>query len=489
MRLKWSLLIICAVILVSCLLHCESPGSKGYRLLIITPEKFLTQANRLAQHKNEGELPTRVVTVEYIADNSPFGDDLPEKIRTYIRKQYELLGIEYVLLAGGHEYIPGRYIYNPPMEYVEGAPTIATEPIFHSNSLDNNYTLTDWYYADLYSDWDMNNNHIFGETRLYNDVGKDEGGFCADVYVGRLPARGEDELNLMVEKVINFQPLELRKNSVCIFGSASDTSSNPSIDGYLLGKKYIGEICQDDIPYTFLSNHEGTLNYLQAMEELESGRYSLITIIGNGMPCGVCIDVSAYETFYGRLGEDQKRLASGYLGKFASDISVHNEGLLLTDSLIKSLWATISDDEKPLITCADVAHLNNHQPFVCIICASLCGKFDYSQPCLAEVLVTQEHGAVAVIALSRLSYYPQAISERALEKVGGGFLEAAEYIMVRLVDENQTLGEAFYEGKRDYVKLHPELTGTVAHQRNALFGYNLFGDPSLSIFSENTTER
>jgi hypothetical protein len=107
------------------------------------------------------------------------------------------MGVSYVLLVGGMKrqqeqwILPVRYTNN----YVGG-------DFEHG-------VLSDLYYADIYKengtafeDWDANGNGIFAE---YTPTSKDIIDGSPDVYVGRLACRTEKEVDIMVEKIINYE--------------------------------------------------------------------------------------------------------------------------------------------------------------------------------------------------------------------------------------------------------------------------------------------
>ena len=55
------------------------------------------------------------------------------------------------------------------------------------------YAPTDYYYVDLYSDWNTNQNGKYGESKHFTKSGN-EGGFETDIYVGRIPAKNIKDL-------------------------------------------------------------------------------------------------------------------------------------------------------------------------------------------------------------------------------------------------------------------------------------------------------
>ena len=117
-------------------------------------------------------------------------------IKLYIKEARETWGITYVILVGGHIgqshnwYLPVRYGHSSSETY-----------------------LSDLYYGDLYKyeenntvfeDWDSNGNGNIGEWS--NFVGKkDIIDGAPDVYVGRLACRDASEVDIIVNKIINYE--------------------------------------------------------------------------------------------------------------------------------------------------------------------------------------------------------------------------------------------------------------------------------------------
>ncbi len=165
-----------------------------YDLVIIAPLEFSDKLGSLIHHKENYGLKTNLVILEDIY-NDYSGRDNAEKIKYFIKQAVEEWGTKYVLLVGNIKKLPIRTTYASPWE-----PDL----------------LSDLYYADIYDEnfsfcsWDGNENNLFGEVTF-------EGGFppkwsntdnvdlYADVHVGRIPCKNEFELDIMVNKIINYE--------------------------------------------------------------------------------------------------------------------------------------------------------------------------------------------------------------------------------------------------------------------------------------------
>ncbi|GAG34549.1 unnamed protein product, partial [marine sediment metagenome] len=168
--------------------------SNIYDLAIITPSEFSENLIPLVDHKNNFSVQTNLTTVEYINDTFP-GRDTAEKIKYFIKYAIEEWGISYVLLIGDINKLPIRVAYSIPW----------------ADDL-----LTDLYYADIYNEtfdfcsWDANDNDRFGEGEFesgfppkMNNI--DEVDLYPDVYIGRLPCTYEEEVDIVVDKIITYE--------------------------------------------------------------------------------------------------------------------------------------------------------------------------------------------------------------------------------------------------------------------------------------------
>lgn len=172
----------------------KKQSSESTDLVIITPSEFSNNLQPLITHKNSYGITTKFVTLEEI-NNNYTGRDEAEKIKYLIKKAIDEWNTEYVLLIGDIKKLPIRITRASPW----------TDKL-----------LSDLYYADIYDDsynfctWDFNNNNIFGEV-TYN------GGFpplptdidgvdlYADVNIGRIPCKNEKELDVIINKIINYE--------------------------------------------------------------------------------------------------------------------------------------------------------------------------------------------------------------------------------------------------------------------------------------------
>lgn len=175
-----------------------------YDLIILTPAKFLPALTPLADHKNDRDVSTKIVTLNNIYSGLYFateGRDNPEKVKYFIKNAIEQWNTKNVLLIGGVGEFPTRdtHVY---VDYNEG---------------DDEVFITDVYYADVYDgdgnfvSWDSNENDVFGEFNWSNTNNFDEVDLYPDVYLGRLPVLDSEELTGVVNKIITYETGEAWK--------------------------------------------------------------------------------------------------------------------------------------------------------------------------------------------------------------------------------------------------------------------------------------
>ena len=167
-----------------------------YDMMVIAPDIFSDSINPLINHKNSINLPTILKTLEEIYDEYS-GRDEAEKIKYCIKDFIENYGINYVLLVGDINILPMR--------------RSKIDCVF----INRQGILTDLYYADIYDanssfcTWDSNENMIFGEYswNIYTNIEEyiDVIDLYPDVGVGRIPCINNNEVQIVVNKIINYE--------------------------------------------------------------------------------------------------------------------------------------------------------------------------------------------------------------------------------------------------------------------------------------------
>lgn len=178
-------------------------GSKGFSPLVVTEDDY-----------------------GVLTGQAPNGT--ADKIRKWLQNNYISYGIKYVLLIGN----PDPDDPSNPSDSVGDIPMKMCWP--RRNETSYKESPTDYYYADLTGNWDLDGDLYYGEYG--DDTGAGGVDFANEVYVGRIPVySGTANLDSILTKTIDY-------------GTSSDTSwrnsallsmsySDASTDGGHLGEK------------------------------------------------------------------------------------------------------------------------------------------------------------------------------------------------------------------------------------------------------------
>jgi hypothetical protein len=238
-----------------------------YDLLIISPDSFVKNLQKLVDHKNNQGINTEIATVQEIDQNGK-GRDLQEKIKYHIKQEIENSGIKYVLLVGGRDgqsenwHLPVRYSH---VLIREGTQEIL-EPEF----------ISDLYYSDIYdstgnfSSWDTNNNDVFAE---FDGEIIDEMDLYPDVILGRLPCRDKREVKTIVDKIITYETQtkgsEWFKDMILVSGDHWADEGQIS-EGVLIMEK-AKEIMDDFNPVELYAKEDSVLLTRQIRKAMNQG--------------------------------------------------------------------------------------------------------------------------------------------------------------------------------------------------------------------------
>ncbi|MDG6218040.1 MAG: C25 family cysteine peptidase [Candidatus Thermoplasmatota archaeon] len=261
----------------------ELKQRNSYQLLIIAPDVFSEELERLVVHKNSIGMNTVLITLEEILESpeTNFGRDDAEKMKYYIKYARETFDISYVLLVGGRKgqtnswYLPVRYVHM-------------------DNGWEHRY-ISDLYFADIYdehglfSTWNKDANCRFGEWTQGEEPIDTYINLYPDVSLGRLPCRSAKEVNDVVDKIISYETNTYQQpwfdKILAIAGDTYLESSNPLWAGYE-GEEYA------NIAIDYMSDYEPTRMFLsengftgssEVINAINQG-YGFIYFVGHGNP-------------------------------------------------------------------------------------------------------------------------------------------------------------------------------------------------------------
>ena len=251
--------------------------NEHYELVIITTKQFSLLVQPLVDHKNNHSVNTFVKTAEDIYHEYD-GRDQAEKIKFFIKSTRETYQTNFILLIGGTNVVPTRYTHI----YYKGDfgyPT-PTQWIFPS----------DFYYADIYdangnfSSWDSNNNGIFAEYAWNGNY--DVFDFKPDVYVGRLPCNNENELQICIQKICNYETIQAWSQEwfskiICI-GGDSLPGDTENIDEGEYVQQHVIDILQGFIPQKIWASN-GNLRTSSDINEVINKGAGFVFFNGHGL--------------------------------------------------------------------------------------------------------------------------------------------------------------------------------------------------------------
>ncbi|HET9887626.1 MAG TPA: C25 family cysteine peptidase [bacterium] len=240
-------------------------------MVIITTAAMQANFQTLANWKTKKGVPCVVRTTDWIETNYPAGNDLPERMRSFIRDAYTKWGTRYVLMAGDYAQVPPREVFNR---------------FFFAGG---KYIPTDQYYVCLEGTWNSDGDERFGEGAFQSDAG-DDVDLYPDLFVGRASVQTVTEANTFVNKCLTYEktPPAGYVKTHGVFGEVlfphdwefGDPPGEISLDGKTLCEVLDGEV---DGTWTRHKKYQSDNNESRsiALSELNAGRH-LLTIMGHG---------------------------------------------------------------------------------------------------------------------------------------------------------------------------------------------------------------
>jgi hypothetical protein len=196
--------------------------------LIITSQSLLNSGVflPLKSSKELRGISVMIESVETIVNSTP-GIDTQEKIRNFIKDKYTNNGLVWVLLGGDTNIILAR------LARADGADVPCD--MYYSSDLDPSE-----------SDWDDNNNGIYGELA-------DNLNLLPDVYVGRAPVENEVEAEGFVNKVHTYELNVSNYVDNALFLGCEDFGNAGGVNKDLIDQNYM-PVCFDPITKYYEEN-------------------------------------------------------------------------------------------------------------------------------------------------------------------------------------------------------------------------------------------
>ena len=431
-----------------------SAAPPGY--VIITSQEIRDLSTKLtsfAAHK-----ASRGFTVT-IFDESDWGgvgltdDAAAEALRGFLQTIDGPLGVDYVLIIGDPRLNTGPV----PMKavYPRNQNAIGTNPSGGSVvcGFAQELVPSDYYYAELDGDWDLNGNGKYGEFGQYDAVGTPTGDFGPggvernyDIAVGRIPvykstsnpsllANGIVALDSILQKTIDYQNTPLA-------GIAWRKSALIAIEG--ANRFFYGEQVKDDIldPNGFTSVYrvyDADTCYTNVPQTCNPP----LTSAPDALTCSIA------NTTAGWLAEPRGMVTwfTHGSGSGAAAITNTSQALLLDNDYPSITWQASCYNSLP-------SNTNN----------------------ISYALL--KDGAIATLGATRVSHGPGSPVD--LQNDPGhhaGIVGMGYWFWERVIYQQDSVGNALMGVKQDNT-----LYGRCWYWQNYT-GFNLYGDPEISIYS------
>jgi len=417
-------------------------SNSQFDYVIVTTNAIKTgsrELNNFVNHlQNIRGFKVKVVTEDDYG--SATGQQRAVNIRNWLKNNYLTMGIKYVLLIGN----PDPDDPSNPSDSFGDVPMMMCWPRVQGD----NETPTDYFYADLTGNWNTDGDNYYGEYA--QDTGVD---FTPEVYVGRIPVYDDDYATLdnVLRKTMcyAFSGTGWRNRimlPVAVSNYANEDNSGwPRTDGLDLPKYVVENILPSGWSHYVLYERAGrdpvpeTAPYYSApltrdnvANEWKKG-YGVVFWFGHGSSQG------AYRKYW----------------SFDDGDGVPESGEMSWGSFLSSYDAPGLNDSAPSFT------------FQC----SCNNGYPEDRNNLGYALL--KNGAIATVSSSRVSWYivgywrPRMLADNV--EIGYRYVE-------KLLKNKLSAGAALYEAK-----------AMLPHDDSVwwmnLFDFNLYGDPSISLFN------
>jgi hypothetical protein len=419
----------------------QTLGSQ-YDYIIVTTNAIKTGSRELNNFVNHLQsikgFKVKMVTEDDYGSAS--GQQRAVKIRDWLKNNYLTLGFTYVLLIGN----PDPDDPSDPYDSYGDVPMMMCWPGIQGY----NEAPTDYFYADLTGNWNTDGDNYYGEYG--QDTGVD---FTPEVYVGRIPVYDNDYATL--DRI-------LRKTMYYVF-SGTDWRNRVMLP-------------------VAISNYANEDNSgWPRTDGLDLPKY----IVENILPSGW-----SHYVLYERAGRDPVPETAPYYSAPLTRDNVANEwkkgyGVVFwfghgsSQGTYRKYWGFDDGDGVPessemswvsFLSSSDTPGLNDSAPSLTFQCSCNNGYPEDRNNVGYSLL---KNGAIATVSSSRVSWYivgywrPRMLADNV--EIGYRYVE-------KLLKNRLSTGVALYEAKS-------LLPSNDAVWWMNLFDFNLYGDPSVSLFN------
>jgi hypothetical protein len=410
--------------------------SQSHDYVIITTNSIVassTQLNNFSHYlTSKGFSPLIITEDDYGSLTGQTPNGTAEKIREWLKNNYIGYSIEYVLLIGNPDPDDPSTVYDS----VGDVPMKMCWPRYG----EANYreSPTDYFYADLTGDWDLDGDGYFGEYD--GDRGLGGVDFLNEVYVGRIPVySGVADLDSVLSKIIDY--------------------GNTSAGGITWRQSAM-------LPMSYSDSITDGAYLAEAMKSnyLSPAGFSSWTLYMQG---GLC--AAANSSF----ASNEELVDGATRNRWMSDTFGmvwwwgHGSATGASLGYTGCGWGTI-------LSTTDTSSLNDNYPAFVYQCSCNNGYPEASSNLGTALLYS---GAITTVSASRVSWYAVTTWYTGLKYYCDN-ASIGYYYGRDLVSSSKKAGAAFYDVKAD-MGLHGGYWGGESWMN--LFDFNLYGDPAISL--------
>ena len=433
---------------------------------IIAPKNFTNILIPLVNWKTYKGVPAKIFTLESIYANYSTGRDNAENLQKFLRDLDKTSkALTWVLLVGDADIVPIRQLKADA--YTK----------FH---LDNFYT-SDYYYAGLDSNWDKNNDGVYGDGTKDSSL-KFEGDWTPNVYVGRLPVSNTTDVVNCVNDILTYEKSPVSGNwikRVVLWGGLMDGPNIASgehqynsydTNAYKVKELMVKPIIEEEAPHMLITTR---YDY----DQLPGGNYNIAndglyqSIAVSDLNTGATLVNFAGQAYYEGVSLLHYNDPSGtkYIGQSGAFVRLFDD---------EDAWAATNGKKLPLAT------------------FFTCGMGDFSEgekpgdpttwkdKTMEQLINSPNGGAIGLVGSTGTTYrgeYENGDSE-------GNWWMDKNYYEIFFNDTFQG-GKALYKMKERYVD---QILGSTSSNQEVykamLFGYNYQGDPEIDIWTDTPAD-
>ena len=409
--------------------------SRNYDVLVIgTPAHYAALDSWVSFRQSQGLVVA--FTDIAVALNQGVGATDAHKLRTYLIDQYQANNFSFLLLLGDYDTVPVAYLTPEP----DGVDTVPS----------------DFFYGDLSSNWDSDNDGLLGEysTGIMNQ--DYEVDFTPEVYVGRISTNNANQVSAIAARIVSFE------------------QSTASWKG------------KNMLPAAMLNYHDEPELYMLATDGADNMEFMRNTVLNGQQNTSLYEQIGVVPSYPGDLPLDDIN--------FRNLLDTQSWGLInwsahgSSASSSRKVWLEDTNenglpenDEMTwlgLISRSSFDNLGNSDGSVIFAASCYNGMIDSNQASLAEYALIKK--AVGVLAATRTGWY-----KIGWQNPGWGGLSSYNYhFLENYRQAGMSLGASYAYANllhtRYYLFGDPiDSDGIIYPELQNVYTYLLFGDPLI----------